>query len=67
MFILVPGKPVALALSLMSVLVLVGYSGSASIWGNDPFAVSTRNWHPSATHPVAHSALAHTHNPHRPS
>ena len=50
MVILVPWKPVALVLGLLSVLILVSYFGSALMRGKDPFAVSTGNWQPAAAH-----------------
>lgn len=49
MVILVPWKPIALVLGLLSGLILVGYFGSALMRGKDPFAVSTGNWPPAAT------------------
>ncbi|KAA6459578.1 hypothetical protein DYQ86_15775 [Acidobacteria bacterium AB60] len=51
MVILVPWKPVALVLGLLSALILVSYFGSALTRGKDPFAVSTGNWQPAA---IAH-------------
>src|SRR3954471_4956982 len=39
--ILVPWKPIALVLGLLSALILVSYFGSALMHGKDPFAVST--------------------------
>lgn len=50
MVILVPWKPVALVLGLLSALILVSYFGSALMRGKDPFAVSTGNWQPAAAH-----------------
>jgi hypothetical protein len=44
MVILVPFKPIALVLGLLSALIFVSYFGSALIHGKDPFAVSTGNW-----------------------
>lgn len=56
MVALVPWKPIALVLSLLSALILVSYFGSALISGKDPFAVSTGNWQPAA----AHHATSHS-------
>lgn len=53
MVILVPWKPVALVLGLLSALILVSYFGSAHMRGKDPFAVSTGNWQPEAAHHAA--------------
>lgn len=50
MLILVPWKPVALVLSLLSAVILASYFGSAAIHGKDPFAVNTGNWQPAAPH-----------------
>ena len=50
MVILVPWKPIALVLGLLSALILVSYFGSALMRGKDPFAVSTGDWQPAATH-----------------
>jgi hypothetical protein len=50
MVILVPWKPIALVLGLLSALILVTYFGSALARGKDPFAVSTGNWQPAAAH-----------------
>jgi hypothetical protein len=50
MVILVPWKPAALVLGLLSALILVSYLGSALLHGKDPFAVSTGNWQPAAAH-----------------
>lgn len=64
MVILVPWKPVALVLGLLSVLILVTYFGSALMRGKDPFAVSSGNWQPDAAHHAAsHSIGAHKPNP----
>ena len=60
MVILVPWKPVALVLGLLSALILVSYFGSALMRGKDPFAVSTGNWNPAVAHHVAsHSTSGH--------
>jgi hypothetical protein len=65
--ILVPWKPVALVLGLLSALILVSYFGSALMQGKDPFAVSTGNWQPAAIHRAAsHSTAAHTPSPQTP-
>lgn len=50
MVILVPWKPVALVLGLLSALILISYFGSALIRGQDPFAVSTGSWKRPAVH-----------------
>lgn len=50
MVILVPWKPIALVLGLLSALILVSYFGSALMRGKDPFAVSTGIWQPAAVH-----------------
>ena len=64
MVVLVPWKPVALVLGLLSALILVSYFGSALIRGKDP-AVSTGNWQPvAAHHSTSHLAGAHTKKPH---
>ena len=64
MVILVPWKPVALVLGLLSALILVSYFGSALMRGKDPFAVSTGNWQPAAAqHAGSHSTSAHKLNP----
>jgi hypothetical protein len=60
MVILVPWKPVALVLGLLSALLLVSYFGSALIRGKDPFAVGTGIWQPAAAHHSPnHSTGAH--------
>lgn len=63
MVVLVPWKPVALVLGLLSALVLVSYFGSALLRGKDPFAVSTGNWQPAA---AVHHTTAHSTNTHKP-
>jgi len=55
MVILVPWKPVALVLGLLSALILVSYFGSALMRGKDPFAVSTGDWQPVAHHATSHA------------
>ena len=62
MVILVPWKPVALVLGLLSALILVSYFGSALMRGKDPFAVSTGNWQPAAAHHARSQSTA-THKP----
>ena len=62
MVVLVPWKPVALVLGLLSALILVSYFGSALMRGKDPFAVSTGNWQPAAAHPAARQ-LTGAHQP----
>ncbi|HVW79040.1 MAG TPA: hypothetical protein VHB45_15605 [Alloacidobacterium sp.] len=52
MVVLVPWKPIALVLGLLSALILVSYFGSALMRGKDPFAVSTGNWQPAAANHV---------------
>jgi hypothetical protein len=64
MVILIPWKPVALVLGLLSVLILVGYFGSALIRGKDPFAVSTGNWQPTAAHHATNQSSG-AHKPNR--
>ena len=59
MVILVPWKPIAFVLGLLSALVLVSYFGSALMRGKDPFAVSTGNWQPAAHHATSHATGAH--------
>lgn len=59
MVILVPWKPVALVLGLLSALILVSYFGSALMHGRDPFAVSTGNWQPAAAHHVTGHSSPH--------
>ena len=44
MIILVPWKPVALVLGVLSALILVSYFGSALMNAKGPFAVSKENW-----------------------
>lgn len=63
MVILVPWKPVALVLGLLSALILVSYFGSALVRGKDPFDVSTGNWRSAAAHHVTrHSTGTRKHN-----
>lgn len=62
MVIVVPWKPVALVLALLSALILVSYFGSALMRGKDPFAVSTGNWQPAAHHSTSHSTRTHKPN-----
>ena len=62
MVILVPWKPVALVLGLLSALILVSYFGSALMHGKDPFAVGTGNWQPTP----AHHAAGHSNGAHKP-
>jgi hypothetical protein len=51
MVVLVPLKPVAVVLGLLSALIFVSYFGSALIHGRDPFAVNSAIWrHPPAQH-----------------
>jgi len=50
MVVLVPWKPVALALGFLAALILVSYFGSALMRGKDPFAISTANWQPAGAH-----------------
>ena len=59
MVILVPWKPVALVLGLLSALILVSYFGSALVRGSDPFAPDTGSWHSTAQHVGSHSTAAH--------
>jgi hypothetical protein len=67
MVILVPWKPVALVLGLLSALILASYFGSALMQGKDPFAIRTGNWQPAASHHVAsHSTGAHKSKPGTP-
>ena len=63
MVVLVPWKPVALVLGLLSALILVSYFGSALMRGKDPFAVSTGNWGTTAAH---HAISDHRHKSHAP-
>lgn len=44
MVILVPLKPIAVVLGLLSALIFVSYFGSALIHGRDPFAVNAAHW-----------------------
>ena len=62
MVVLVPWKPVALVLGLLSALVLVSYFGSALMHGRDPFAVSTGNWQST----TAHHAQSRSNRAHKP-
>jgi hypothetical protein len=63
MVILVPWKPVALVLGLLSALILVSYFGSALMRGKDPFAANTGNWQPTAAqHAANHSSGARNPN-----
>jgi len=65
MVMLVPWKPVALVLGLLSALILVSYFGSALVRGKDPFAISTGNWQPAAAqHAQSHSSGVHKSTPH---
>ena len=60
MVVLIPWKPLALVLSLLSALIMVSYFGSALMRGKDPFAVSTGNWQPqNVHHTTGHSTSAH--------
>lgn len=62
MVILVPWKPIALVLGLLSALILVSYFGSALMRGKDPFAVSTGDWQP----PAVHHATSHSTSAQKP-
>jgi hypothetical protein len=66
MVILVPWKPVALVLGLLSALILVSYFGSALMRGKDPFAVSTGNWQTAAHHDARNSGDKHRVSHYRP-
>jgi len=60
MVIIVPVKPIAIVLLVLSSLILVSYFGLALARGEDPFAVSTGNWqHASAQRPTEHRANTH--------
>lgn len=64
MLVLVPWKPMALVLGLLSALISVSYFGSSLMQGKDPFAVSTGNWQPATAHDViSRSTGAHKPNP----
>lgn len=61
MVVLVPWKPVALVLGLLSALIFVSYFGSALMHGKDPFVVSTGNWQ----HAPAQQVANHSTDPHK--
>lgn len=59
MVVLVPFKPVAIVLGLLSALIFMSYFGSALIHGRDPFAVNSAIWHPPAQHVISHASTTH--------
>jgi hypothetical protein len=59
MFILIPWKPVALVLGLLSALIFMSYFGSALIHGRDPFAVNAAHWRQPAQHVSGHASTTH--------
>lgn len=60
MVIIVPVKPIAIVLCLLSGLILVSYFGLALARGKDPFAVSTGKWqHTAAQQVTVHPAATH--------
>lgn len=58
MLILVPWKPVAVVLGLLSALIFIGYFGTALAHGKDPFAVSTGGWLHERTAPAVNQRVA---------
>ena len=65
MLILVPWKPVALVLGLLSALILVSYFGSSVLERKDPFAISSGQSQRSIPrHTAGHSVTAHKSLPH---
>lgn len=60
MVVLVPLKPVALVLGLLSALIFVSYFGSALIHGRDPFAVNSAHWRQAPPqHVSGHASTTH--------